>query len=214
MINLKLKTIASLINKSDHVIDVACDHAYLAIYLKKNKLCQSVIASDISAQALNGAEKNIKEANLDIPTFLSDGFTNIPDKSLDTAIIAGVGTYTILDIVKSAPNNIKKFIISSNNNYAYLREKMANLGFYCDKEIVIKEHNKFYPIMVFIKSNKKDNKFKLKYGKSNNPEYFNYLIQKEKDIINKLDKISISKIKHYMEIHNLKKCLKGKKQDY
>ena len=35
MLNLKLKTIASLINKNDIVIDIGCDHAFLAIVLKK-----------------------------------------------------------------------------------------------------------------------------------------------------------------------------------
>ena len=38
MINLKLKTIASFITKEDTVIDTCCDHAYLAIYLKQNKI--------------------------------------------------------------------------------------------------------------------------------------------------------------------------------
>ena len=96
-----------------------------------------------------------------------------------------------------------------------LRTKMANLGFYCEKEIVIKEHNKFYPIMVFTKTWKKDSAFILKYGKSNNKEYFKYLIAKEKEIIKNLPKTKIkTRIYHYKEIFNLKKCLKEKTQDY
>ena len=37
MINLKLKTIASFIEKEDVVLDTCCDHAYLAIYLKQEQ---------------------------------------------------------------------------------------------------------------------------------------------------------------------------------
>ena len=40
MLNKKLKTIASLIDKNDTVLDIGCDHAYLAIYLKQNNLCK------------------------------------------------------------------------------------------------------------------------------------------------------------------------------
>ena len=53
MINKKLKAIASFINTQDTVVDIGCDHAYLAIYLKENKLCKNVYASDINENALN-----------------------------------------------------------------------------------------------------------------------------------------------------------------
>lgn len=35
MMNQKLKAIASFVSKDDTVLDTCCDHAYLAIYLKK-----------------------------------------------------------------------------------------------------------------------------------------------------------------------------------
>ena len=60
MINLKLKTIASFIEKEDVVLDTCCDHAYLAIYLKQNQLCKEVYASDINENALNQAKKILK----------------------------------------------------------------------------------------------------------------------------------------------------------
>ena len=145
MLNLKLKTIALLINKDDIVIDVACDHAYLAIYLKEHNLCKEVYASDISKEALNNANKNIKNSNLNIKTYLSDGLLDIPIKEnkINTVIIAGVGTNTALNIVKTS-KDIPKYIISSNNNHEELRKNMQNLGFYNEKEIVIKENKKYY----------------------------------------------------------------------
>ena len=155
MLNLKLKTIASLISKDDIVIDVACDHAYLAIYLKENNLCQEVYASDISASALKEANKNITQKKLAIKTYLSDGFNNIPKLDINTIVIAGVGTNTILDILKNTPQDINKIILSSNNDYELLRHKMLKKGFYILKEIVIKDHNKYYPIMLFTKEKQK-----------------------------------------------------------
>ena len=51
MNSLRLKTVASFINQDDKVVDIGCDHAYLSIYLIKNKFCKKVIASDINENA-------------------------------------------------------------------------------------------------------------------------------------------------------------------
>ena len=114
MMNQKLKAIASLIDKKDIVLDTCCDHAYLAIYLKKNKLCKDVFASDINIHALEQAKKNILASGLIIPTYLSDGFLDITNESINTVVIAGVGASTVLHILDGAPKRISKFIISSN----------------------------------------------------------------------------------------------------
>ncbi len=212
MLNLKLKTIALLINKDDIVIDVACDHAYLAIYLKEHNLCKEVYASDISKEALNNANKNIKNSNLNIKTYLSDGLLDIPIKEnkINTVIIAGVGTNTALNIVKTS-KDIPKYIISSNNNHEELRKNMQNLGFYNEKEIVIKENKKYYPIIIFQKDSKKDNEFILKYGKSTNKEYYKYLLTKEKNIMSQIPVDNKEDLKkHQIEINNLEKIIKEK----
>ena len=60
-----MRMTASFIEKNDSVLDLGCDHGYLAIYLKKNNLCKNVIASDISSNALDIA-KNMLVNNLNI----------------------------------------------------------------------------------------------------------------------------------------------------
>ena len=211
MLNLKLKTIASLININDTVIDIGCDHAYLAIYLKKENLCKDVYASDISENVIKNALNNIKENNLKIKLFISDGFLNIPDLEIDTGVIAGMGTSNIINIIKNAPKSINKYIISSNNNYYELRKYMLKNKFYIQKEIIVKENNKYYPIMLFEKKYQKETAKTLKYGKSNNLEYFNYLLDKETKIIANIpQKHIIKRIKHYKNINEIKKILNEK----
>ncbi len=206
--NNKLREIASFIEKDDQVLDLACDHAYLAIYLEENNLCKRVIASDISPSALNNARQNIKRAHLPIKTYLSDGFKDIDDSNIDTVVISGVGTSTIIAILKDYPENITKFIISSNNNLAILRTYMQNIGFYNVSEKVIKEHNKYYSIIKFLKSPQKDSSLILKYGKSDNKEYYEYLINKNKEILKSIPKTKlIPRIKIKKEIKNLTKIL-------
>ena len=209
MLNLKLKAIANYVKKDDIVIDTCTDHAYLAIYLKKQQLCQEVYASDINPHALKIAKKNIFKAQVNIPTFLSDGFKNIPDLNINTAIIAGVGAHTILNIIDSAPQSINKFIISSNNDYAYLRTSLYKQKLYIKEEIVVYEKNKYYPIMLVLKAKVKESKLTLKYGKINNKAYYEYLLSKEKDILTKIPFSQIFKRQIYKRnINNLKKIIK------
>ena len=209
MINLKLKTIASFISKEDVVLDTCCDHAYLAIYLKQNHLCEDVFASDINENALNGARKNIQDSNLEISTYLSDGFKNISNPDINTVIIAGVGANTVLEIIDSAPLNIQKFIISSNNHQELLRKTLNSKQLYIQDEKGIFDKGKYYVIMMVTKEYKKENRVSLKYGTSRNKEYFSYLIKKEQEVLKKIPKYKIWKrIQHQINLYDLKKIIK------
>lgn len=191
MMNKKLMAIASFIDQDDTVLDTCSDHAYLAIYLKKNHLCRDVYASDINPNALNVAKKNISNAKVKITTYLSDGFHNIENDKIDTVVIAGVGTNTVLDILEGAPKNIRKFIISSNNHLDILRKSLYKKDLYIQKEIVVFEKQKYYIVMLVTKDYIKENKFTLKYGKSNNLEYFRHLIKKEEEVLTKIPRNKI-----------------------
>ena len=208
MINLKLKTIASFIAKEDTVIDTCCDHAYLAIYLKQNNLCKDVYASDINPNALDVACKNIRASHVNITTYLSDGFKNINNGNIDTAVIAGVGTNTVLDIIDGAPLSIKKYIISSNNNQDELRFSLYQRGLYIQEEKAILDKGKYYVIMLVTKDYVKMNKLSFKYGKSNNQDYFLYLIKKEQEILAKVPRNKfIKRLNHKRNIYHLRKII-------
>ena len=209
MLNKKLIAIASLIEPKDTVIDIGCDHAYLAIYLKIENLCKEVYASDISENVIKIAKENIKKKNVKIEVYLSDGFQNIKNNNINTAIISGMGTSTILSIISNAPKNVEKYIISSNNDYEVLRKEMLKKDFYIKKEIVIKERDKYYPIIIFTKEFQKENKLSLKYGKSNNKEYYKYFEEKEKSILKNIPKKHIlTRLSHKIRIKELKKLQK------
>ena len=209
MINKKLKAIASFINTQDTVVDIGCDHAYLAIYLKENKLCKNVYASDINENALNIAKHNIKEHNLDIETILSDGFKNIANTNIDTAVISGMGTNSILDIIRYAPQNINKYILCSHNNLDILRKKLYEHKLYIESEIAIYEHKKYYVIMLVTKNYQKENRLSLKYGRSNDKKYLSYLLKKEQEVLNRIPKSKFKKrLKHLKNIWDLKVLIK------
>lgn len=195
----RILAIASLIHKDDIVLDVGCDHAYLDIYLTKNKLCKRCVASDVSKGALNHAKTNISKFGLEkkIKTVLSDGLVNINDDKINTIVISGMGTSTILEILKNPKvKTIKKIIIQSNNNLDLLRKTMNKNNYKINHELVVFENNKYYSVIEYSFGKEKINYPIIMFGKfnKNNKNYYDYLYQKNVKLIKKLPKYKFLKI--------------------
>ena len=180
----RIKALASEISKKDTVLDVGCDHGYLCKYLKENGLCKEVYASDIKESALNVARNNFKKNKLDIKTFVSDGFKDIP-VTFDTAVIAGMGTSTILKILNH-DKLPRKLVLSSNNEHYKLRCELYNMGYKLVDEQAVYEKGHYYVIMLYMKMEQKLSRNELKFGISNNDNYYEYLIEKNKELIKKV----------------------------
>ena len=186
MKSLRLLAIASLIDKGSSVLDVGTDHAYLPIFLSQNKKCKSIIASDVSSNALKIAKDNLKKYHIDdVKLILSNGLDSI-NEEYDTIVLAGMGTSTIIKILenKKLPNTL---IISSNNDLYKLRKFMNKIKYKIKEEIVILEKNKYYDIIKYQKGNEKLSYFKKMYGKSNDKKYYKYLLANEKFIFKKVN---------------------------
>ncbi|MGM9834234.1 MAG: class I SAM-dependent methyltransferase [Bacilli bacterium] len=212
-ISKRLSSIISFVNKDDRVADVGCDHGLLSIYLYKNKLCKSVIASDINKNALSNAINNIELENASIKTYLSDGIKNIPDNLFDTLVISGMGTSTILHILEDDKrlDNIKKLILQSNNEHSVLRSVLNKKGFYLSDENVIYEGKKYYITMKFEHCSNTNTKKEIKYGllKEDKKEYYQYLIKTNEDILRKIPKKRVwLRLKYKRIIKDLNKLYK------
>ena len=218
----RLKKIASLTPKGDRVIDIGCDHALLDIYLtlyNSNKC----IASDVNINALENAKNNINRYNLgnEIDLVLSDGFKNIDINCECTAIICGMGTSTIIDILST--NKIKflnKIIVQSNNDLYTLRRNVIKKGYYIDSEIVVKERNIFYVLIRFKKGHKKYNINDLWLGpiirttnEEINIDYLSHLFELNSYIYNKLpNKYFIKKIMLKIKLCIIKRTISSFKE--
>ena len=201
MLSPRLLTVASLIEKNSIVLDVGTDHAYLPIYLINNNICKKVYASDISEGALEIAKKNIEKNNIkSIKLIHTDGLKDIKEK-YDTLVICGMGTSTIINILKSGtlPNRI---ILSSHNDLYSLRQYLNSIDYRIKEEKVVLDNQKYYCIISYEKGNEKLSKKTLKYGKSNNKDYYKHLYKVQKDIFNKMN--FINKIKSINKLIELK----------
>ena len=183
----RIEAIYSFIDLKDRVVDVGCDQAKLGILLAKRN--QKSIASDISPKVIERASLDIRKLGLDnlIDLRVSNGLQNIKEKEADTLVLSGMGTHTILEILNNTKLRFNKIITISNNYHDILRDKMNELNYKVDKELIIKENNKYYNLILFTKGIKKYTKKELLLGLNQvdselYKEYLNHLLNKYKTI--------------------------------
>jgi tRNA A22 N-methylase len=199
--------IASLVN-TKKVYDVGCDHALLDIYLTLNQdtIC---LAMDISENALNGAIKNIKKYDLEdkIKIHKADGLGNIVDFKDVTVIISGMGTRTILEIIKG--RKINDLIVQSNKDLYQLRKELSK-EYSIEKETIVKEGKIYNSIIKLKKGSTKYTEFEYYVGFSEDLDYYKYLYLKYSEINKKIPKKHIKrKFKYYKLLHKLKRKMKS-----
>ena len=191
MISNRLKSLVKYVDINDKAIDIGCDHALLDVFLVQNKIVNNIIVSDVSSNALEQGINNIKKYNLEdyIDARVGNGLEVLNDTdNVDTIIISGMGTNTILEILNNKYlYNVKKLIIQSNRDYYELRRDVVKLGFVIKEEEVIEDNGKIYINIVFIRGIKNYSLEELKYGTNNmiNKElYYKSLIDKKNKILN------------------------------
>jgi len=169
MLSIRLVSLAKYVKYNDKVIDIGCDHALLDIYLIKNNVIKSMIVSDVKETALEQGIHNIEKEGLTsrIDARCGNGLEVLTKKdNVDTIIISGMGTSTILEILSSPKlAKINKLIIQSNNDHTLLREGVLKLGFYITNEEYFVDNDKNYINIVFERGkSKKLTKNELRYG--------------------------------------------------
>lgn len=207
----RLSAVVSFVELEDVLVDIGCDHGLTSIYLKENKLCKNIICSDINEKALQNARDNIQKRKLKIQTILSDGLEKINLNNINSLIITGMGTKTILHILEDEKKlkGINKLIIQSNNDYDILRQELNNKGFYLETEEYTFDKGKWYITMKFIHNDKKNTLKELKYGYLNNEEYNKYILNKQKEINKKIPWFKIIKKIQKIRIYkSLKKAIR------
>lgn len=183
----RIEAIYSFIDLKDRVVDVGCDQAKLGILLAKRN--QKSIASDISPKVIERASLDIRKLGLDnlIDLRVSNGLQNIKKNEADTLVLSGMGTHTILEILNNTKLKFNKIITISNNYHDILRDKMNELNYKVDKELIIKENNKYYNLILFTEGTKEYSQKELLLGlnqvdsKQYN-KYLNHLLKKYKTI--------------------------------
>ena len=190
----RLSKIADYVENDTSIIDIGCDHALLDIYLIETKKNLNITVSDINQNALENAIKNIKKYKLNnkITPVLSDGLNNIDTTNINTIIISGMGSHTITGILYNNINKLKQvdtLILQSNNDLDFLRSKVTKIGYYIEKETLVKDAGIIYTIIKFKKGHKFYTRKQLYFGPCLLKENSNLFQEKKKIELDKLNKI-------------------------
>ena len=188
----RFNILLSLIPDCKVFADVGCDHGYIAYEMLKNRKCDRVIASDISAECLQKAETLLWETFPDKYTaVVSDGFENVGN--CDCALIAGMGGDTISDILVAAAGRLPEYLVlQPMKNSQRVRRDLVSLGYEILRDYTFRD-GKFYDVILAKKGgNKTYTADDYIYGRDN-------LIEKSEDFIalvnSKIDELKEAKEK-------------------
>ncbi|WP_434343228.1 class I SAM-dependent methyltransferase [Mycoplasma sp. 06067-C1-B144P-99-0482-3] len=219
MLSFRLKQVAKLINNTSTIADIGTDHAYLPIYLVQNNKTKLAYACDLNQKPLKIAQDNIKKFGLEGQIFaiLSNGLEFVKNEqisNIDYATICGLGSQTILEILKNDHHKISSYIICSNTPIKNLRLWAYKNNYLIKNELFLFEDNHYYWLIEINKTQKSDhlNELDIEFGQKQffykNSLYISYL---ESEIINLkkiLNKINPANLR-YLEIkHQINKIRK------
>lgn len=151
--NLRLNTLAQMVEPGSRVADIGTDHAYLPIELVKNKQINYAIASDIAKGPLQNAKDDIAEARLQgkIETRLGPGLSTVNhNDDIDTVVIAGMGGKLITDILDEAWNKhfcFKTLILEPNIGEPGVRKWLMGHKYQIVTEKLIAESGHTYELI-------------------------------------------------------------------
>ena len=153
-VSSRLQACCDFVHSGDRVADIGCDHGYLGIYLLKNGIAQSVIASDIREGPLQSAVRNSEKFGVrdKITFYLSDGARNIP-RDFDTLVCAGMGGDTMVSILDAASwlkNDQYRLILQCQSKNAILRRYLSENGWKILQEKIIPDGKFLYTVMEVI----------------------------------------------------------------
>lgn len=210
MLSKRLQKVADTVNKSNIVADIGTDHAYVPIYLVKNKVANKAIAADISQGSCKKAQLNVNNKHLNhlIDVRCGNGLEVIKaDEIIDTIIIAGMGglmTISVLESNKKAVNNAKQLVLQPQKDIYKVRQYIHSIGYKITNETMLVDNNKYYNIINAEKGIEKYTELEYLFGK--------ILIENKSIILKEYVNIELNKI--ITVLKNMKDNGKENSNDY
>ncbi|MBQ7765979.1 MAG: SAM-dependent methyltransferase [Lachnospiraceae bacterium] len=148
----RLAAVAALIEPTDTLADVGCDHGYLSVYLVEQRICRHIIAMDVNKGPLQKARENIQKYGYGdyIETRLSNGLNQLKMNEAAGFICAGMGGPLALEILWNDRDKVKEMqqvILQPQSELWMVRRTLKKWGFLIEKEDIAYEDGKYYFMM-------------------------------------------------------------------
>lgn len=156
----RMAAVASMVSFGTAAADIGCDHGYVSIYLYNSGKCRKCIAADVKEGPLRTAEKNIEayKAEEGVEVRLSDGLENISCGEADCLIISGMGGNLIIKILDAFPDKrdaAAEMVLEPQSDAEKVRRYLCSKGYSIEKEALVTERGKYYPVMKAVRSEKR-----------------------------------------------------------
>lgn len=134
------------------IADIGCDHGYVAMELIRRHVCDKVIAMDINQGPLEQAKSNIRDYGMQeyIETRLSDGTQALQQGEADGIVCAGMGGRLVIHILtegRELVQGMQQLILQPQSEIQEVRSFLRNAGYQIDREDMVCEDGKYYPMM-------------------------------------------------------------------
>ncbi len=148
----RLQALADFVTPGSRIADSGTDHGSLPSYLVQSGRCPKAIAMDVQPGPLQRASMHIAAEKLEpyIETRLSFGLDNLQRHEADSVVIAGMGGSTLMQILGQALDKLfdmGELILGPQSDLEKVRKFLREHHIYIDKEELILEDGKFYPIL-------------------------------------------------------------------
>lgn len=215
----RLQAIYDEVDKNSSLLDIGCDHAYLAIQLLKNDIIRKAYLTDIHENALNIAVSNISKYKFinRVKFYLGDGLVPIVEEDYNILTISGMGGSNIISILSGSIDKLKcveKMVLQPNNCYYELKKYLYKIGYHIEREKYVEECGIIYNVIVFEKGKKNICNTKLFLGVNveKNNDYINFIkkeiLKREKILANLPFKYILKKVRTMYELYLLKRIIK------
>ncbi len=150
-ISRRMRACCELVHPGDRVADVGCDHGYVGIYLLRQGIAASVIASDVREKPLQTAMSNARRFGVaeKMRFFLADGLVGVP-REFNTLICAGMGADLMISILRAAPwlqSSRYRLILQCQTRTPCLRRYLSNAGWRIAQERILHDGHFLYTVM-------------------------------------------------------------------
>lgn len=150
----RLQSLADLVPAGARVGDIGTDHGQLPCYLIQAGISPQVIAADVNALPLKGAQQLVEALGLEgaIKTRLGDGLSVLHPKEVDVVTISGMGGALMVSILEAAPlvvESLSRLILQPNVGAESLRAWGEMRGWHIVAEELILEDGRFYEVIAF-----------------------------------------------------------------
>nr|WP_027870835.1 class I SAM-dependent methyltransferase [[Eubacterium] cellulosolvens] len=167
-LSVRLQTAASFVTEGSRFADIGTDHGYLPIDLCGRGVVPMAIAMDVRKGPLDHARENIESHGFSetIETRLSDGLEKLAPGEVNSVAITGMGGLLIRKILAANPavcERLSEMILGPQSETGELRRYLYEQGFIIDREEMILEDGKYYPILHVVRASKKSELSDVEY---------------------------------------------------